>query len=98
MIFDYQKNKSTFILSKEKEKYFFLKLLFDEMKGIVNPASEILENSIPGSPLSGHRTSLVENIQIPNETIHNEESHQKLTFKTFLSLTLHSLGIIFGDM
>jgi hypothetical protein len=68
------------------------------MKGIVNPGSEIIENRIPGSPLSGHRTSLVENIQNSNETIHNEESHQKLTFKTFLSLTLHSLGIIFGDM
>ncbi len=47
------------------------------------------------SPLTTHRTILVENIQIENELIiEDEESHSS----NFFSSTLHSLGIIFGDM
>ena len=52
------------------------------------------------SPLGKHRTSLVDNIQIDNEeNLSDDKSHQtKQTFSVFCSLTLHSLGIIYGDM
>ena len=45
-------------------------------------------------------SSLVEQIQIENEeTLADETSHStKQTFSVFCSLTLHSLGIIYGDM
>jgi hypothetical protein len=64
------------------------------MKGIDNPSSRLNSSKrIIGSPPTGQRLSLVQNIQTENETIHH-----KLTLSTFFSLTLHSLGIIFGDM
>jgi hypothetical protein len=68
------------------------------MKGIDNPSSSSINDQtkkILHSPLTGHRRSLVQNIQTENEI---EESHHPQTLSTFLSLTLHSLGIIFGDM
>lgn len=55
-------------------------------------------NPVIGSPLTGHRRSLVRNIQVETEHIHAEHSHQKLTCSSFFSSTLHCLGIIFGDM
>lgn len=55
----------------------------------------------PPSPII-HRRSLVENIEIENELIDDEHEyqheHHKLTCSSFFSSTLHSLGIIFGDM
>ncbi len=58
----------------------------------------INENKVIGSPPTAHRTSLVENIQIEKEILDDEYSHHKPHCSTFFSLTLHSLGIIFGDM
>lgn len=51
-------------------------------------------------PLKKHRQSLIENLQIENdENLSDDKSHQtKQTFSVFCSLTLHSLGIIYGDM
>lgn len=51
-------------------------------------------------PLKKHRQSLIENLQIDNDdNLSDDKSHQtKQTFSVFCSLTLHSLGIIYGDM
>jgi hypothetical protein len=68
------------------------------MKGIDNPSSTINERRVIGSPSTAHRTSLVENIQIEQQIIDDEHQHHKVTLSSFFSLTLHSLGIIFGDM
>jgi hypothetical protein len=69
------------------------------MKGIDNRASTINNKKVVGSPPTAHRTSLVENIQVEREIIIDDEhSHHKLNLSSFFSLTLHSLGIIFGDM
>ena len=59
---------------------------------------------------TNHRRSLVENVQLENvdqqqqqqaeakEEDHGNEHHQQLNCCSFLAVTLHSLGIIFGDM
>jgi len=61
------------------------------MKGI----DRINERKIIGSPPTAHRTSLVENIQIEKEIVDDDE---ETPHSSFFSLTLHSLGIILGDM
>lgn len=58
---------------------------------------------------TNHRRSLVENVQLENvdqqqqqaeakEEDHGNEHHQQLNCCSFFAVTLHSLGIIFGDM
>ena len=59
-------------------------------------------DQVPGSPLTGHRRSLVRNIQVESTIVNDEHAHthahEKLTCASFFSSTLHCLGIIFGDM
>lgn len=86
--------------NKRKRNRFVELLIKQTMEVVDRLQSREVNNRNPviGSPLTGHRRSLVRNIQVETENIRDEHSHKKLTCSSFFTSTLHCLGIIFGDM